>query len=136
MLKARIGNQAYHQALDLLAREHAHQSITTEHLKDYFSLTSGRDLTDFFDFWVYAGILPRQIRLEWWVSAGAVRGEVTTDLPFGTFDVQVVVDGQPTWVTVVDGVGQLEAPISQSVKEVLLDPNRLTLTSRRTTKRR
>ena len=136
MLKGRIGNQAYHQALDLLAREHAYQSVTTEHLKNYFSLTSGQDLADFFDFWVYAGFVPRQIRLVWSSDAGTVSGEVTTDLPFGTFDVQVVVDGAPIWVTVVDGVGQLEVPTKQPVQEVLLDPNRLTLTSRRIVNRR
>ncbi|MFT4628091.1 MAG: hypothetical protein ACI8PZ_006786, partial [Myxococcota bacterium] len=103
MLRPRIGHLGYHAALDVLMQDHAHAPVTTEHLEDYFSRATNSDLSAFFDFWVYGGFIPEAVELTWRMEGGRFIGEVTTDVPFGTFDVPVVLDGVETWVVVTDG---------------------------------
>ena len=135
MLQDRIGHEAYHEALDTLAREKAYESVTTEHLEASFSRASGEDLSDFFDFWVYAGFIPRRAELTWWVDGEALHGRVDTDLPFGAFDMQVAVDDQRVWVDLVDGVGEFSLEVDAEPTTVVLDPDRLTLVNHRRVKR-
>lgn len=144
MLRLRIGDLAYFGALDLLQIEHAREPTTTERLEAYMSGASQQDLTPFFDFWVRGGHIP-SLRLAWEpIEEGGttkVVGTVTSDVPFGTFDVAVRVtwaDGTETWprVVVTDGTGQLETAGSVGVTAVRLDPDELTLARTRSVGRR
>jgi hypothetical protein len=139
MLRTRIGDQAYFQALDLLAIQHPHQRATTERLQHYFTMTSGQDLSDFFDFWVYSGHVPA-LDAVWTAKKGTVEISMTANVPFGHFVVPVRVDradGDPVWgtVDVRDGEGTLSLPVPGKVREVVVDPHGVTLaTARRSRK--
>ena len=102
-----------------------------------YDLAERMDLTKFFDFWVWGGYIPN-LEVSWSAKGNGndmvVSGEITSDVPFGTMDVPVVVkttDGteHATWATVVDGKATFEtAPIPvQGEFEVLLDPHGFTL---------
>lgn len=134
MLRRRIGVEAYFGALDLLLRDHGYTGITTERLKAYFEAASGRDLTDFFDYWVYQGLIPA-VQGGWKLEKGIVRGSLTSDIPFGTFDIPVVVtEGEHTeaiWVQVVNGAGPFEIPGTWKKPKVELDPAHGTLARKR-----
>lgn len=139
MLIRRIGQQAFFSAVDVMLRERAWEPLTTERLEGYLSLASGQDLGPFFDFWVHGGRLPK-LTAEWTTSGSTVTGTVRADVPFGTFDVPVVVRGKDSatsaMVTVTDGVGTftIEAPPGKPV--VLLDPDRWVLARSREVQRR
>lgn len=140
MLRKRIGTEAFFQALDAGLRERPNTPVTSERVQAWFEDASGQDLEPFFDFWVHGGFVP-DVALRWSVAGERVTGTVTADVPFGTFDLPVVVsvDGvaqEPVWVTVTDGVGTLDAPGGPpgARVKVALDPDHATLTgSRRTT---
>ena len=74
--------------------------------------------------------------LTWNWSDGVLLGTVTGDVPFGTFDVPVHVDGQAHWVEVVDGTGELKLDLENEPAKVDLDPEHRILTVNRVTKRR
>jgi hypothetical protein len=130
MLIARIGRTEFHQAIDVLLREHAGEPLTTERLQKVFEETSGRDLQDFFDFWIRQGIVP-SVTVELVAHPGGHRGIVRSNVPFGTFDVQVLLeDGEEMtkslWVTVTDGAGRFEVT-GMSDPVVTIDPENRTL---------
>jgi hypothetical protein len=136
MLQRRIGLQPFFGAVDLVLREHPYEPLTTERLQQYLEGTSGRDLGAFFDFWVHGGYVPA-VDLTWSAKGGKLLGEVTSDVPFGTFDVPVVVKTKggaaEAWVTVTDGRGQLELALPPGkVTQVELDPAGFIVASRRT----
>ncbi|MFT4626163.1 MAG: hypothetical protein ACI8PZ_004837, partial [Myxococcota bacterium] len=79
---------------------------------------------------VYGGFIPEAVELTWRMEGGRFIGEVTTDVPFGTFDVPVVLDGVETWVVVTDGRGRLEVARGRP-GTVALDPDGRILTRRR-----
>ncbi len=98
MLRERIGDAAFFRAIDQLGRRNEGERITTELLQDAFERSSGLDLDDFFAYWVRGGFVP-QITLEYVVketSTGTadIIGCVTTDIPFGRFDMPVAVGGR------------------------------------------
>ncbi len=136
MLRPRLGNARYHAALDLLARDFAGKPVTTEHIQAWFERSAGRDLDDFFDFWVYGGFVPRRVELDWWWEDGAVAGEVRSDVPFGTFEVPVVAGDRTRWVRVVDGLGRFHLALPAEPDEVALDPDHRILAIRRVSRRR
>ncbi len=140
MLRPRVGTEAFFGALGTMLREHPYEPVTNERLQAYMERASGRDLDDFFDFWVLQGILPA-VELTWSSRSTVVELEVTSDVPFGTFDIPVVVHGdfgkKVVAVTVKDGAGRLsvEGDYRRTVK-VVLDPAHRTLTrARRVSKR-
>lgn len=135
MLRPRLGDAAYFGAIDLFSREYAGRIATTEDLLRAFELTSGQDLDPFFDFWVFGGFVPREVRLAWDWSGGRFTGRVTTDVPFGTFDVPIVVDGVEHLVVVTDGAGEVVADTATEPLKVELDPGFRILTRDRTTRR-
>lgn len=135
MLRKRIGHQAYHAALDLLLRDFAHQSVTTEQIQHYLELASDQDLDAFFDFWVFGGFVPERVEVVWDHADGAVHGVVLSDVPFGRFDVEVALDGDSVQVDVVDGVGRFSVPRESAPASVVLDPGFEILTRKRLSRR-
>lgn len=136
MLRPRMGNRAYFAAVDGLARDHSGAALTTEQLQRQFAGEAERDLTDFFDFWVYGGFVPRRVALDWSWEAGSLSARVESDVPFGTFDVPVAIDGQEHWIEVVDGSGQLVLDVPSEPGRVELDPDHRILAAHRTSRRR
>lgn len=133
MLRSRLGDRAYHAALDLMIVDHAHSAITTERLLHYFDLATEDDLTAFFDFWVYGGFVPERVALSHGWADGQLTLEIASDVPFGTFDVSVEIDGVLHRVDVVDGAGALTLPMDAPPHAVFLDPYRQTLIETRAT---
>jgi hypothetical protein len=126
LLRPRLGTEAFFGALDAGLREHPGQVVTSEQVQGWFEASSGKDLESFFDYWVHGGFVP-SVALGWRQVGGTVQGTVTADVPFGTFDVPVVVTVggaplAPVWVTVVDGSGAFEVPATGDV-QVALDPD-------------
>lgn len=134
MLIRRIGREAFFSAIDVMLREHPHEPLTSERLRGYLEAASGRDLGPFFDFWVHGGRLP-ELELTWSAKGRRVSGTVRADVPFGTFDVPVVLRSKeaelPVFVTVTDGTGTFEAEAPGSKPEVLLDPDGFVLARKR-----
>lgn len=124
MLRRKVGTEAYFKALDGVARLDG--PVTTERLQMAMELTSGQELDDFFDFWVYGGFIP-EVTLRWWTESGRLRGEVTSDVPFGTFEVPIVVQlgeaRSEAWVKVENGRGVLAGPQLPPGAKVRLDPD-------------
>ncbi len=131
MLRPRLGHLGYHAALDVLMQDKAHDAVTTEQLQDFFARATKTELSDFFDFWVYGGFVPEQVTLDWRQEGETFVAEVTSDVPFGTFDVPVVLDDESeVWVVVRDGRGRVELPETRP-STVQLDPHGLILTRKR-----
>jgi aminopeptidase N len=137
MLIRRLGREPFFAATDILLREHPHEPLTAERLQAYLEAASGKDLDDFFDFWIHQGRVPA-LSLSWSSSGSAVQGAVESDVPFGTFDVPVHVRTKEStsvvWVTVVDGKGtfSVSAPPGDGLK-VDLDPEGYVLARQRST---
>lgn len=127
MLRPRIGDEPFFRGLDSLLAERS-AGVTTERLRHHLERASGRELGDFFDFWVHQGLIP-ELSLQWSVNEDAiVQGVVTSDVPFGTFDVPVHVTdarGVPDviWVEVIDGRGTFSAGPVAADPAVALDPD-------------
>jgi hypothetical protein len=142
-LRQRVGNDAFFRALDRLARRRAGKWITTDDLQAVMEETSGVDLADFFDYWVHGGRVP-EVTVH--ISRGAgegpqdIAGCITTDQPFGSFDLPVRItdkDGEreaAALVDVDDGVGRFKVPARHADAEVEVDPDRQLLLYKRVTK--
>lgn len=132
MLRLRLGNAAFFDALRMMLNEHPGESITTDRLRAYFERTSGRPLGDFFDYWVEGGIVPK-MTMDWTPGEyGAVSGVIRSDVPYGRLDVPVMIRRQGgieevVWVDVVDGEGSFSVGAGEPVRKVELDPDDLTL---------
>ena len=121
-LRHQLGHIPYHAALDLITREKAHSAITTEQLKDYFELAGDQPLDDWFDFWVYQGLIPKWINGEWSRNDdGTCQVDASVDIPFGRFDLPVFVDGEEFQIPMEHGSGQVIAPCSTE-PTIELDP--------------
>jgi aminopeptidase N len=138
MLIRRIGQQAFFSSLDVMLRERAWQPMTTERLQVYLEVASGRELDDFFAFWIHGGRIPK-LALEWTSEGGHVSGTVRSDVPFGTFDVPVLVQSgdavDAAFVTVIDGEGSFSFDAPPAKARVLLDPDGYVLARSRTVRR-
>jgi hypothetical protein len=126
MVLPRVGAEPLFASLDELARNGPRRPVTTEQFEALLSAKSGKDLGDFFDYWVYGGFRPR-IDGRWAQSGSRIVGELRSDVPFGTFDVPVVVRTEvgerELWVRVVDGIGRFEVPVRDPKTVLVLDPN-------------
>jgi len=135
MLRPRVGTEAFFGGLSQMLAEHPGEPVTNARLKHYLEEASGQDLDDFFDFWVHQGILP-SVDLTWRSTPTVLIIEVKSDVPFGTFDIPVVVQGDYSKkvvpVTVRDGVGRVEVDGDyRRTAKVILDPAHRTLTRSR-----
>lgn len=72
------------------------------------------------------------MRRMWTLEKKQVRGTLTSDIPFGTFDIPIVVTdatrSEAVWVKVVDGVGAFDVAGPWKKPKVELDPAHATLT--------
>ena len=103
-LRERLGSTAFFLGLDRLSQRRKHIPITTDDLQAVFEETSGEDLSDFFDYWVHGGRIPN-LELSYALTDGedgkqTVEGCLSSDVPFGSFDVPVAVE---------DGAGEVAA---------------------------
>ena len=58
MLRKEVGDELFWQALKLYSIKHKDGSVTTQDLKIAFEKTTAKDLTEFFDTWVYGVSIP------------------------------------------------------------------------------
>jgi hypothetical protein len=138
MLRPRIGNAAFFGALDRLLRDADRSGVTNERLQAAFEAESAEDLSDFFDFWVRQGIIP-SVDVSVVVHPTVAEITITTDVPFGVFDVPVVFTDPGTgvrWAEVVEvvhgeGYHEVERTFRQGVK-VEVDPADRTLLRKHT----
>ena len=98
MLRERIGDFAFFSALDNFSSRYRGQLVTTEQLQSSFEEAAGIDLDDFFAYWIRGGFVPT-VLLEYSVTPDAngtftVDGCISTDIPFGTFDMPVAIRDQ------------------------------------------
>jgi hypothetical protein len=113
-LRERVGNMAFFLALDRLAQRRKYQRVSTDDLQAILEETSGQDLSDFFDFWVHGGRLPKVTLTYAVVDAPegkkSVEACIDSDVPFGSFDVPVEVTDESgdvaALVDIDDGVGE------------------------------
>lgn len=135
MLRPRLGDAVFFTALDRFAAEHAGQSVTTEDLQTALELTAGQDLSAFFDTWIHGGALPA-LSLQYTIDeAGTVRGCIDSSVPLGTLDTQLWVSDSSgiveAMVQVIDGQGRFEVASRSGEVTIALDPEAITLATRR-----
>lgn len=140
MLRFQVGDHAYFLALDRLARRRAGQRLTTEQLQEAFEETSERDLSDFFDYWVRAGLVP-ELTARFQVTGGDdaedVTGVICSNIPFGHIEVPLVVRDQQgnreqeALIPLDDGVGSFKIDKRQGKVKVEVDPDGMVLAFRR-----
>ncbi|MCP4496229.1 MAG: M1 family metallopeptidase, partial [Phycisphaeraceae bacterium] len=95
MLRERVGDYAFFAAIDQLGQGSTNRRVTTEDLRASLEATSGQDLEDFFAYWVRGGYIPevtaeyrRETQPDGKVTVHAC---ITTDVPFGSFDLPIAV---------------------------------------------
>jgi len=129
-LKDRVGQPAFFLGIDRLAQRRNHIPVTTEDLLAVFEETSGEDLSDFFDFWIHGGRIPK-LALKYALVATEegthdLHGCIESDVPFGSFDVPVVLeDGTEELAALVDvddGYGFFKVPGRSTDVDTQLDP--------------
>ena len=121
MLRLHIGNEAYFSALEKLAIQ---DRVSSKSLQRYFEQSSNQDLSDFFDYWIYGGYIPK-ITLEAREDQGEIFACVHTDIPFGSFDTMVRIELPnktiDTVVSINQGSGSFVLPTTDKVNFVV-DP--------------
>ena len=127
MIRPAVGEEALFGGLDAWARTYLGTNDASVYsLQAALEATSGQDLGDFFDYWLDAGFVPAVSVA--WDAAGV---EVTSDVPFGTFDLPIRVtgaDGERTvMVRVADGAGT--ASFSAPIRGIEVDPDHRVLRS-------
>jgi hypothetical protein len=135
MLRPRLGDEVFFSALEQFAAEYAGSAVTTEDLQTTFELTAGADLSAFFETWIHGGALPA-LSLKYAISDdGSIRGCIDSSVPLGTLDTQLWVSDSSgvveAMVQVVDGQGRFEVAPRSGEITIALDPEAITLASRR-----
>ncbi len=145
MLRERIGDQPFFSALDDFSTRHRGQLVTTEQLQQAFERSSGQDLDAFFSYWIRGGFVPT-VELEYSLTPDAngthtVDGCITTDIPFGTFDMPVAIRDQGGergiggLIDVVDGRGRFSVEGREADVALEADPYGLILSYGRRVKK-
>lgn len=135
MLRPRLGDEVFFSALERFASEYAGLAVTTEDLQTTLELTAGADLSAFFETWIHGGALPA-LSLKYAISDdGSIRGCIDSTVPLGTLDTQLWVSDSSgvveAMVQVVDGQGRFEVAPRSGEITIALDPEAITLASRR-----
>jgi aminopeptidase N len=124
-----VGNTAFFLALDRLAQRRKNMRVSTDDLQAILEETSGQDLSDFFDYWIHGGRIPK-VSLTYALvdqeeGVQQVEACVSADIPFGSFDVPVEIKDASgevaALVDVNDGSGEFSVPGRSGDIEVLLD---------------
>ena len=137
MLRERIGDFAFFQAIDRFSAQNAGSLVTTEQLQAAFEASSGQDLDHFFSYWIRGGFVPK-VTLEYSLEPDSdgtftVDGCITTDIPFGQFDMPVAIldqDGERGlggMIMVEDGRGRFAVEGRAEDVELQADPYGLIL---------
>ena len=95
MLRPRVGTDAFFLGVHQMLKDHPREGITNERLQHYLERASGQKLGDFFDFWVRQGIVPG-VDITATIHRGTLELTGTTDVPFGVFEVPVVLTDKLT----------------------------------------
>lgn len=107
---------------------------TTDGLQQALELTTGRDLDDFFDLWLRAGLSPK-VEASWKRVGDEVHLTLESDVPFAKFAVPVRVFGPNTdrnvLVTIDGGLGSAVIPVDNDVRGIEIDPEKRMLLLRR-----
>ena len=124
MLRRRVGDVAFFRVIDRLAWDRAGQGVSTAQLQEALERASGQDLHDFFDWWVGGGYLPTvkvQVREEANGDETIVHGCVTSNIPFGTFELPIAVTDQlPPGVEKKRGKKAKDEPVVGRTVEALV----------------
>ncbi|MBW2256355.1 MAG: hypothetical protein JRI25_17405 [Deltaproteobacteria bacterium] len=134
MLRKAVGDRVYLEALNDVLR--GQQPRTLDGIQAALEVRAERDLDDYFEFWVVGGHLPK-VTLRYAIvpdrSMWRVVGHLQSDVPFGTFEVPILLKrsadlDQVHWVSIVDGEGHFDV-ISHIGKprKVVLNPGHNTL---------
>ncbi|MFK7927264.1 MAG: hypothetical protein AB8H79_03700 [Myxococcota bacterium] len=83
---------------------------------------SGTSQQRFVDAWLRAGLAPK-LDLNWHWEANTVTVQITGDVPFGEYDVPVLVDDTETWVRLKNGRGVLRLPLLDAPTQVGVHPS-------------
>ena len=145
MLRERIGDFAFFQAIDFFSTRRAGQLVTTEQLQEAFEASSGQDLDHFFSYWIRGGFVPK-VTLEYALEPDGegtftVDGCITTDIPFGQFDMPVAIRDQSGerglggMIMVEDGRGRFAVEGRSEDVELEADPYGLILSYGRKVKK-
>jgi len=145
MLRERVGDFAFFQAIDRFSSQHAGTLVTTEQLQTAFEMSSGMDLDHFFSYWIRGGFVP-EVTLEYALEPDAdgtftVDGCITTDIPFGQFDMPVAIrdqDGERGlggMIMVEDGRGRFAVEGRSEDVKIEADPYGLILSYGRKVKK-
>lgn len=137
MLRERIGDQAFFAALDRFSAQYRGQLVTTEQLQAAFESASGMDLDPFFAYWIRGGFVPK-VTVEYALipedgGTFTVDGCITTDIPFGQFDMPVAIRdrkgerGIGGLIDVIDGRGRFSVEGREADVELEADPYGLIL---------
>ncbi len=127
-LMARAGADAVLGGVDALMRLHLGGTLTTEQVFAAIQARTPVDLSAFYEGWFEVGYIP-ELSATWTsAAAGRVSGTLTADVPFGRFEVPVVVtraDGaaETVWVTIKDGFGVWSSATGAAVRSVQVDPD-------------
>ena len=142
MLRLQVGNEAFFRALDTLAERLQKKRVNTERLQQILEKVSKRDLSDFFDFWIHGGYIPRftvYTRMDEKEGKKTLYGCIESDLPYGILDVPIRIK-QPqketdTMIKVVHGYGSFIIPKADPKTDIVIDPLGLLLSFERLHKR-
>jgi hypothetical protein len=130
MLRLEVGDRVYLEGLNDVLR--GRNPRTVDGIQAALEARAERELDDYFDFWVEGGHLPK-VTLRYAVvpdrSMWRVVGHLESDVPFGTFEVPVLVKrsaefSKVHWVQIVDGEGHFDV-VSHFGKprKVVLNPD-------------
>lgn len=128
------GLQSYQQS-------NVSRDVTSEDLKQALEASSGKNLDDFWDYWVTGSLIPK-LKTSWTrTDETTVDVCIESDVPFGRFEVSVAVMDrgkervEELLITVEDGVGRGSLPDREGKVQVVLDPGGFILTESRRTRK-
>jgi len=131
MLRGALGDTDFFAGLQLYRSSHQYDSATTEDLQAVMESVSGRDLTAFFQQWIYGEYYP-VYEMGWQVGPGA--GEITVTIEqiqvnAGVFTMPVplrIVTATETFEVVVENDQQVQSfvvSVPSAVQGVAVDPD-------------
>ncbi|HXE79252.1 MAG TPA: M1 family aminopeptidase [Vicinamibacterales bacterium] len=138
MLRRLVGDDVFFRALRRFFREHRFTKSGTEAVRLAFEQESGRDLSRFFERWIYGWSLPsisHTSRVENSAEGSVVVLQFTQREP--VFDVPITVtlrfrnaDDQTIVVPVTDKVVERRIPITAALRDVRINEDRAALLAR------
>lgn len=137
MLRGILGDQEFFKGIRAYYRAHEHATASTEDLRVALEKSSGRNLKEFFERWVYAGGHPRYEATWSWQKTRGERGELVIRLrqtqeeaPFlNPLAVEIVTDGgtQRATLTPTGRETTLRVPLPRPPSDVRIDPDEMVL---------